>query len=52
MSDCKSYFTPVDTQANVFSDMGIPISDPTTYRSLAVTLQYLTFIRHDIAYMV
>jgi hypothetical protein len=28
--------------------MGTPVSDPTTYPSLAETLQYFTFTRHDI----
>jgi hypothetical protein len=34
------------------SDMGAPVSDPTAYRSLAGALQYLTFTRPDIAYVV
>jgi hypothetical protein len=52
MSDCKPCSTPVDTQAKVSSDMGAPVCDPTAYRSLAGALQYLTFIRPDIAYAV
>jgi hypothetical protein len=49
MSDCKLYSTPVDTQAKVSSDMRLQVRDPTTYRSLAGALQYLTFTRPDIA---
>jgi hypothetical protein len=52
MSDSKPCSTPVDTRAKVSSDMEAPVSDPTAYRSLAEALQYLTFIRHDIAYVV
>jgi hypothetical protein len=52
MSDCKPCSTPIDTQVKVSSDMGAPINDPTTYRSLTGALQYLTFTRPDIAYTV
>jgi hypothetical protein len=38
MSDCKPYSTPVDTQANVSSDMGSLVRDPTTYHNLAGAL--------------
>jgi hypothetical protein len=52
MSDCKSCSTPVDTCANVSANAGLPVADPTAYRSLAGALQYLTFTRPDIAYAV
>ncbi|XP_066333437.1 uncharacterized mitochondrial protein AtMg00810-like [Miscanthus floridulus] len=52
MSDCKPCSTPVDTCAKVPADSGLPVADPTTYRSLAGALQYLTFTRPDIAYAV
>jgi hypothetical protein len=52
MSDCKPCSTLIDTQAKVSSDMRAPVSDPTAYRSLAGPLQYITFTRPDIAYMV
>jgi hypothetical protein len=32
--------------------MGDPVKDPTGYRSLAGVLQYLTFTRTDISYIV
>ena len=52
MSGCNPCSTPVDTCAKVSADAGPPVDDPTTYRSLAGALQYLTFTRPDIAYAV
>nr|GFC39744.1 ribonuclease H-like domain-containing protein [Tanacetum cinerariifolium] len=43
--------TPVDTESKLGVD-GDPVSDPTLYRSLACSLQYLTFTRPDISYSV
>ncbi|GJR79004.1 ribonuclease H-like domain-containing protein [Tanacetum coccineum] len=43
--------TPVDTKSKLGSD-GDPISNPTLYRSLAGALQYLTFTRPDLSYVV
>ncbi|GKA59571.1 ribonuclease H-like domain-containing protein [Tanacetum coccineum] len=43
--------TPIDTESELGSD-GDPVSDPTLYRSLAGSLQYLTFTRLDISYVV
>ncbi|GJR34082.1 ribonuclease H-like domain-containing protein [Tanacetum coccineum] len=40
--------TPVDTESKLGSD-GDAVSDPTLYRSLAGSLQYLTFTRLDIS---
>ncbi|XP_071729075.1 uncharacterized mitochondrial protein AtMg00810-like [Rutidosis leptorrhynchoides] len=51
MINCKPYLTPVDTQSKLEPN-GPPIADPTLYRSLAVALQYLTFTRPDITYVV
>jgi hypothetical protein len=51
MSDYKPCSMPVDTQPKV-SSTGPPVRDPTAYRSLAGALQYLTFTRSDIAYVV
>jgi hypothetical protein len=52
MSDCKPCSTSFDTQAKVSSDLGGPVSDLIAYHSLAKALQYLTFTRLDIAYVV
>nr|GEU82310.1 ribonuclease H-like domain-containing protein [Tanacetum cinerariifolium] len=43
--------TPIDTESKLGSD-GDSVSDPTLYRSLAGSLQYLTFTRPDISYAV
>ncbi|GJZ44478.1 ribonuclease H-like domain-containing protein [Tanacetum coccineum] len=51
MQHCNSCKTLVDTESKLGSD-GDPISDPTLYRSLAGALQYLTFTRPDISYVV
>jgi hypothetical protein len=42
----------VDTSSKLSGDTGDSISDPTHYRSLADTLQYLTFTRPNISYAV
>jgi hypothetical protein len=52
MADCKSCTTPVDLQTKLAADSGPPVQDATQFRSIAGTLQYLTFTRPDIAYAV
>jgi hypothetical protein len=52
MSDCKLCSTPVDTQAKLSKDDGAPVAEATSNRSLTGVLQYLTFSRPDIAYVV
>ena len=52
MRHCKPYSTPVDTSAKVSGMEGSPVADPTHYRGLAGALQYLTFTRLDISYVV
>ncbi|KAK4338578.1 hypothetical protein RND71_043065 [Anisodus tanguticus] len=52
MSSCKSTFTPVYTKPKLSASAGVPYEDPTRYRSLAGALQYLTFTRPDITYVV
>jgi hypothetical protein len=49
--DYKPCSTPVDTQAKFSEAMGDPVEDPTGYRSLGGALQYLTFTRPDISYV-
>jgi hypothetical protein len=52
MADCKPCTTPVDLQANLADDSGPPVADASQFRSIAGALQYLTFTRPDIAYVV
>nr|GEW55945.1 ribonuclease H-like domain-containing protein [Tanacetum cinerariifolium] len=51
MVNCNPSRTPVDTDSKLGSD-GVPIQDPTLYRSLAGGLQYLTFTSPDLSYAV
>jgi len=41
-----------DTNPKLPADGGVPVADPTDFRSLAGALQYLTFTRPDISYVV
>jgi hypothetical protein len=52
MSECHPTATLVDTKAKLFAADGLPVADPTEYRSLAGALQYLTLTRPDLAYAV
>jgi hypothetical protein len=52
MVDCKPFSAPVDTQAKVSTESRPPVADPTHFMSLIEALQYLTFTRPDIAYVV
>ncbi|GKF35072.1 ribonuclease H-like domain-containing protein, partial [Tanacetum coccineum] len=51
MASCNPTRTPVDTESKLGAD-GDPVYDPTLYRSLAGGLQYQTFTRPDISYVV
>ncbi|GKE63661.1 ribonuclease H-like domain-containing protein [Tanacetum coccineum] len=51
MANCNLSRTPIDTESKLGSD-GDLVSDSTLYRSLAGSLQYLTFTRPDISYAV
>jgi len=52
MTNCKPCPTPVDTKPKLGACNGIPYTDPTNYRRLVGTLQYLTLTRPDISYVV
>nr|GEU45352.1 hypothetical protein [Tanacetum cinerariifolium] len=51
MLNCNASSTPVATESKLGPD-GDLVSDPTLYSSLAGSLQYLTFTRPDISYVV
>ncbi|GJV84077.1 ribonuclease H-like domain-containing protein [Tanacetum coccineum] len=51
MVNCNPSRTPVDTESKLGPD-GVPVLDPTLYRSLAGGLQYLTFTRPALSYAV
>ncbi|GJT66884.1 ribonuclease H-like domain-containing protein [Tanacetum coccineum] len=51
MVNCNPSRTPGDTKIKL-CDTGDVVSDPTLYRSLAGSLQHLTFTRPDISYVV
>jgi len=52
MSSCKLVSTLVDTKAKLRGLSGKSYHNPSEYRSFAGALQYLTFTRPDIAYVV
>nr|GEY65471.1 ribonuclease H-like domain-containing protein [Tanacetum cinerariifolium] len=51
MDNCNPSGAPIDTESKLGSD-GNSVSNPTLYRSLVGSLQYLTFTRPDISYAV
>ena len=52
MTNCKSTPTPVATISKLSASSGTLYADPTLYRALTGAVQYLTFTRHDISYVV
>jgi hypothetical protein len=50
--DSKPCIIPVNTSSKLFGDIGDPISNPTHYLNMASALQYMTFTRPDISYVV
>lgn len=51
MSSCKPASTPVDTTRNQVLTLVLLMKNPTLYRCLTGALQYLTFSRLDISYI-
>ncbi|GJV25884.1 ribonuclease H-like domain-containing protein [Tanacetum coccineum] len=51
MLNCNPCRTLIDTEKKLGPE-GSPVTDPTLYRSLAGSLQYLTFTRPDLSYAV
>nr|GEY73669.1 ribonuclease H-like domain-containing protein [Tanacetum cinerariifolium] len=49
MLNCNPCTTPIDTEKKLGPE-GSSVNNPTLYRSLAGSLQYLTFTRHDLSY--
>ncbi|XP_022030338.1 uncharacterized mitochondrial protein AtMg00810-like [Helianthus annuus] len=52
MTTCKPCATSVDTSSKLSANDGSLLPDGSAYRSLAGALQYLTFTRPDISYVV
>ncbi|GKF29084.1 ribonuclease H-like domain-containing protein [Tanacetum coccineum] len=51
MANCNPSRTPVDTEFKLEPE-GVPVQDPTIYRSLACGLEYLTFTGPDLSFAV
>jgi hypothetical protein len=52
MADCKPCTTLVDLQVKLAGDLGPPVEDASQFQNIAGALQYLTFTRPNIAYVV
>jgi hypothetical protein len=52
MTDCKPCPTPIDLQTKLTGDSGPPFEDTSQFRSIAGSLQCMTFTRSNIAYAV
>ena len=52
MENSKAVKTPCCSTSRLVPHSGVPLSDPTVYRSMVGALQYLTFTRPDLAFSV
>ena len=52
MDDAKPVSSPMTTSCKLFKVDGKPFSDPFAYRSTVGALQYLSFTKPDIAFLV
>ena len=52
LTDNKTVDTPIKVNAKFFSSDGVPLLDPTLYRTIVWSLVYLTITRPNIAYVV
>ncbi|XP_022853493.1 uncharacterized protein LOC111374959 [Olea europaea var. sylvestris] len=52
LTDNKIVDTPIEVNTKYFSSDGLPLSDPTLYRTIVGSLVYLTITRPDITYTV